>query len=150
MEWLTQIVFWHWWILAGMLLILELTWPVFVCLWLGFSAAAVGFLLLVFPGMPVEIQLVLFGVLSVVAVLAWKRYREVRPPSTGPPSLDQGGQQYTGRTFTLQHPIANGVGKEQLDHSTWRIEGPDLPAGTTVRVVDVDKNIFVVESADTP
>ena len=49
MEWLQNIVFWHWWILAGVLLILELTSPVFVFLWLGFAAAAVGFLLLVFP-----------------------------------------------------------------------------------------------------
>ena len=49
MDWLTHIVFWHWWILAGMLLILELTSPVFFFLWLAFSAAAVGFLLLVFP-----------------------------------------------------------------------------------------------------
>ena len=68
MEWLDHIVFWHWWILAGMLLILELTSPVFFFLWLGFSAAAVGFLLLVFPDIPVEAQLVLFGILSVVAV----------------------------------------------------------------------------------
>jgi len=52
MEWLKHILFWHWWILAGVLLILELTSPVFVFLWLGFAAAAVGFLLLVFPSIP--------------------------------------------------------------------------------------------------
>ena len=45
MEWFDKILFWHWWILAGALLILELTSPVFFFLWLGFSAAAVGFLL---------------------------------------------------------------------------------------------------------
>ena len=46
MEWLEHIVYWHWWILAGMLLILELTSPVFFLLWLGFFAAAIGFLVL--------------------------------------------------------------------------------------------------------
>ena len=80
MEWLNHIVFWHWWILAGMLLILELASPVFFFLWLGFSAAAVGFLLLVFPDIPVSGQLVLFGISSIVAVLAWRKYRDVRPP----------------------------------------------------------------------
>ena len=89
MEWLNQIVFWHWWILAGMLLILELTSPVFFFLWLGFSAAAVGFLLLVFPNIPIEVQLVLFGILSVVAVLAWRKYREVHPPLSDQPLLNQ-------------------------------------------------------------
>jgi membrane protein implicated in regulation of membrane protease activity len=149
-EWLNQIDFWHWWILAGMLLILELTSPVFFFLWLGFSAAAVGFLLLVFPGILLSGQLVLFGILSVVAVLAWRKYREVHPPISDQPLLNQRGQQYTGRIFSLDHPITNGVGKVVVDDSTWRVKGPDLPAGTHVRVVGVDGVVFVVESAEQP
>jgi membrane protein implicated in regulation of membrane protease activity len=78
-EWLKHIVFWHWWILAGMLLILELTSPVFFFLLLGFSAAAVGFLLLVFPNIPVPAQLLLFGILSVTTVLGWRKYRAKQP-----------------------------------------------------------------------
>ena len=79
MEWFDQIVFWHWWILAGALVILELTWPLFFFLWLGFSAAAVGFLLLAFPELPVSGQMLLFGVLSVAAIYAWRHYREHHP-----------------------------------------------------------------------
>ena len=79
MEWLDPIVFWHWWILAGMLLILELTSPVFIFLWLSFSSSAVGFLLLVFPGIPVGAQLLLFGALSFATVLAWRKYRARQP-----------------------------------------------------------------------
>lgn len=150
MGWLNDILFWHWWILAGMLLILELTSPVFFFLWLGFSAAAVGFLLLVFPNIPVEAQLVLFGILSVVAVLAWRKFREVRPPLSDQPLLNQRGQQYTGRIFTLDQPIVNGVGKVQVDDSTWRVKGPELPAGTPVRVVGVDGVVFVVERVEQP
>ncbi len=78
-EWLNHIAFWHWWILAGMLLILELTSPVFIFLWLGFSAAAVGFLLLIFPNIPVEAQLPLFAILSAVTVLAWRKYHIPQP-----------------------------------------------------------------------
>ena len=148
MDWLQHIVFWHWWILAGMLLILELTSPVFFFLWLGFSAAAVGLLLLVFPNIPIEAQLVLFGILSVVAVLAWRHYREQHPPVSDQPLLNQRGQQYTGRVFTLDNAIVNGVGKIEVDDSTWRVKGPDLPAGTHVRVTGVDGVIFIVESAE--
>jgi len=148
MEWLSHIVFWHWWILAGVLLIIELTTPVFFFLWLGFAAAAVGFLLLVFPTIPVEAQLVLFGILSVVAVIAWRRYREIYLFESDQPLLNQRGQQYTGRLFTLDHAIVNGVGKVEVDDSTWRVKGPDLAAGTRVRVTGVDGVIFIVEPAD--
>lgn len=148
MEWMSHISFWHWWILAGMLLILELTSPVYFFLWLAFSAAAVGFLLLVFPNIPIEVQLILFGILSVVAVLAWRKFREVRPPVSDQPLLNQRGQQYTGRVFTLDHPITNGVGKVVVDDSTWRVKGPDLPAGTNVRVIGVDGVVFIVENTD--
>jgi membrane protein implicated in regulation of membrane protease activity len=77
---LDHILFWHWWVLAAALLILEVTWPVFFFLWLGFSAAAVGFLLLVFPSIPLGGQLGLFGILSVIAVLAWRKYRKAGAP----------------------------------------------------------------------
>jgi hypothetical protein len=148
MEWLDNVVFWHWWVLAGVLLILELTSPVFFFLWLGFAAAAVGFILLLIPGLGLEIQLVMFGVLSVVAVVAWRRYREVHPPKSDQPLLNQRGQQYKDRVFTLDEPIVNGVGKVEVDDSTWRVKGPDLPAGQRVRVTGVDGVVFVVESAE--
>ena len=78
-EWINHIVFWHWWILSGMLLILELTSPVFIFLWLSFSSAAVGFLLLAFPGFPVGVPLLMFAILSVATVLAWRKSRANQP-----------------------------------------------------------------------
>lgn len=148
MEWLDNIDFWHWWILAGILLILELTAPTYFFLWLGIAAAAVGFLVLAFSGMAVEVQLVAFGVLSIIAVVAWRRYRETHQPESDQPYLNQRGHQYDGRVFTLDHPIVNGVGKVEVDDSTWRVKGPDLPAGSRIRVTGVDGVVFVVEPAD--
>ena len=147
-EWLDHIVFWHWWILAGLLLILELTAPAFFFLWLGIAAAAVGMILLVFPGIPIETQLVLFGIASIVAVLAWRKYRESRPRKTDQPNLNRRGHQYIGRTFSLDEPIKNGVGKVTVDDSTWKVNGPDMPAGTHIRVTGVDGTVFTVEGAD--
>jgi membrane protein implicated in regulation of membrane protease activity len=145
MEWLDTILFWHWWILAGVLLILELTLPVFFFLWLGIAAAATGLITLVFPGLPLETQLVMFSVLSVIAVIAWRRYRESHPATTDQPNLNRRGRQYVGREFTLDNPVVNGVGKVTVDDSTWRVRGPDLPAGSQVRVRDVDGVVFIIE-----
>ena len=145
-EWLEQIVFWHWWILAGLLLILELTAPAFFFLWLGIAAASVGLILLVFPGLSLESQLVLFAITSVVAIFAWRKYREARPPAvTDQPNLNRRGHQYIGRVFTLLEPIKNGEGKVTVDDSTWRVKGPDATIGTTVRVTGIDGVIFIVE-----
>jgi len=145
MAWLEHIVFWHWWILAGLLLILELTAPAFFFLWLGIAAAAVGLILLVFPSMVLETQLVLFSIASIVAVLAWRKYRESRPLTTDQPNLNRRGHQYIGRVFTLSDPIINGVGKVTVDDSTWRVKGPDMPAGTSIRIKDIEGVIFRVE-----
>ena len=145
MEWLDSIVFWHWWMLAGLLLILELTAPAFFFLWLAIAAGAVGLILLVFPTMPLETQLVLFSIASVVSVFAWRKYRESRPIQTDQPNLNRRGHQYIGRVFNLDAPITNGEGKVTVDDSTWRVKGPDVPAGTPVKVVGVDGVIFTVE-----
>lgn len=146
-DWLQNIVFWHWWILAGLLLILELTAPAFFFLWLGIAAAAVGLIMLVFPGLSLETQLVLFAVASIVAIFMWRKYRESRPIITDQPHLNRRGQQYIGRVFTLNSPIKNGEGKVTVDDSTWRVKGPDMPTGTTIKVVGIEGVIFVVESA---
>lgn len=147
-EWLEHIVFWHWWILAGLLLILELTAPAFFFLWLGIAAAAVGLILLVFKDIPLETQLVLFGVASIVAVLAWRKYRETRPVTTDQPNLNRRGHQYIGRVFSLDAAIVNGVGKVTVDDSTWKVKGPDLAAGTHVKVTGIDGVVFTVEAVE--
>lgn len=73
--WLTDILFWHWWVAAAVLVTLEILRPAYIFLWLGFAAAAIGFLLLVFPSTPVRAQLGMFGVLCLIASVAWLRYR---------------------------------------------------------------------------
>jgi len=131
--------------LAGLLLILELTAPAFFFLWLAIAAGAVGLILMAFPAMPLETQLVVFSIASIVSVFAWRKYRESRPIQSDQPNLNRRGHQYIGRVFTLSDPISNGEGKVTVDDSTWRVKGPDLPAGTSIKVIDVDGVIFMVE-----
>jgi hypothetical protein len=147
-SWLNHIVFWHWWVLAAALLVLELTSPVFFFLWLAFAAAAVGFLLLVFPGLPATTQLALFAALSLVAVLAWRRYRTAHPAQSGPPTAGAPGSPCVGRLLTLDQPIVAGAGEFRVDGSTLRLRGPDLPAGARVRVIRVDGATLVVEATE--
>jgi len=147
MDFFDQIVFWHWWIVAGILLIIELTVPTFFFMWMGIAAALVGLMLLVIPGMPLELQLVMFVVLSLITTIMWRRYREKNRPVSDHPLLNQRGQQYVGRVFTLDKAIVNGTGKVRVDDSTWRVKGLDMPVGEKVEVVGVEGVVLVVKAA---
>lgn len=64
---------------------------------------------------------------------------------TDQPTLNRRGEQYVGRSFTLTEPIINNNGVIRVDDSTWRINGADLPAGSTIKVVGVQGVILQVE-----
>ncbi len=136
---------WSWWILAVVLLVLEMFVPGTFFMWIGIAAGVVGFLLLLVPGMGWAYQVGIFAVLSVVAVLAWRRYQLRHPVVSDQPTLNRRGEQYVGRVFTLEEPIVNGHGKIRVDDTTWRILGEDCAAGSRVKVIGVDGVLLKVE-----
>jgi hypothetical protein len=93
-----------------------------------------------------EYQVLLFSGLSIISLTLFKRYQHAHPVTTDQPALNRRGEQYIGRTFTLEEPISNRTGVIRVDDSTWRITGADLPTGTTVTVVGVDGVILKVEA----
>ncbi len=141
-----HLVFWHWWIVAGVLLIIEMLMPAFFFLWVAIAAVVTGVIVLLFPGLGNAVQLIVFAVLCVASIIAWWRMRILRPKQPEASLLNRRGHQYVGRTFTLEEPIINGIGKIKVDDSTWKIQGSDLPAGKQIKVVDVDGVVLVVES----
>jgi len=146
MEWLDQIEFWHWLIAAVVMIIIEMILPAAYFLWMGISAFVVGLAIYAVPDMPVLIQVIIFGVLSVVCLVLYKRHKKSNPNVNDQPNLNRRGEQYVGRSFTLEEAIVNGVGKIKVDDSTWRVKGTDMPAGMKVRVMSVEGTIFNVET----
>jgi membrane protein implicated in regulation of membrane protease activity len=143
---LSAIDYWHWWILAGILLIFEISAPSFFFLWLAIAAAVTGFVLLAMPDLGWEYQLLTFSGLAIISIAAFRRYQRSSPTVTDQPTLSRRGEQYVGRTFTLTEPIINNNGVIRVDDSTWRINGTDLPAGSTIRVVGVKGAILQVKA----
>lgn len=141
-----EISFWHWFILAGVLIVVEIAAPGVVFLWIGIAAAVTGFALMIFSGMAWELQLVLFGILSVLAAIGGRQFVKQKPIATDHPTLNLKGQQYVGRSLKLDEAIVNGSGRTAVDDSTWRVEGPDLEKGAQVTVVGVVGNALQVEA----
>lgn len=138
--------YWQWWVLAAVLLIIEVLAPGTFFLWFAVAASVVGLSLLLYPGMSVEAAWVLFAVLGVGSVILVLKYRK-------PPALDQAsklnkrGLDYVGRTFELTEPIHNGKGKLIIGDTPWTVNGPDLDAGVRVKVVAVEGGELRVEPA---
>ena len=147
-EFLQDLEFWHWLVLGVALAIIEVFAPGAFFLWLGISAAIVGGVLWVVPGMSWELQLLFFAILSVASVVVARRYLTAHPLETDLPNLNQRGQQYVGRIFTLIEPVVNGRGKIQVDDSTWKITCEDCEAGTKVVINGVEGVVLSAAIAD--
>ena len=135
---------WHWWIAAALLGIVEALMPGAVAIWFAAAAAVVGALLLVIP-LNWQLQLVLFGALSLSALAAWRYWKREHPETSTLPRLNQRSAQYIGEVCVLSEPIVQGSGKARVGECFWKVRGPDLPAGTPVRVKSVEGVVLIVE-----
>ena len=141
------IEFWHWLSLAGVLVVVEILAPGIFFLWLGIAAALVGVVSWVWPDIHWQIQVLLFAGASVLAVVLSRRIVRAHPIETDRPNLNRRGEEYVGRTFTLDQAIVDGIGRLKVGDTVWRAAGPELPAGTRVRVIATDGATLRVEPA---
>ncbi len=133
-----QLSYWHWWMFAIALLVLEFlsigTVGSFF-LWPAIAAVAIGFLTLLFPMLTVEYQILILAMVSVVSVVIGRAYLGKHPLSSDEPYLNRRGAELVGRTFPVSEAIVNGMGRIRVDDGSWRVEGPDCSVGTPVKVV---------------
>lgn len=136
---------WFWWVVAGLLLMLELTAPGVFFIWLAIPAATVGMLDIAFD-MGWQSELVVFAALSLFSVFAgrnWLKDRNVF--DSDHPNLNQRMFDFVGRSYVLDEAIAEGRGRLLIDSTIWEVRGPDAPKGTRVKVTGVDGLRLMVE-----
>ena len=114
-------------------------------IWFGLGALLAGTVAVLMgePDWPIQAALFCFCVMMSVAV--GRRMRKDTPGLTA--AQRQAQQRYLGRQAYLQIPIVNGEGKIKLDDKFYTVRGPDLPKGTIVEIVGVDKTAFTVAKA---
>lgn len=136
-----------WAALAFALIAAETIVPGAFLLWLGFAAAAVFLIVLLVPGISVLTQVAIFIVLSFVSVMIYRKWFRGRGRPSDQPLLNKRSEQLIGQTAVLSAPIIDGEGRVQLGDAFWNVEGPDLPAGTRVRIVATHGMALQVEAA---
>lgn len=136
-EFMTSLGIWNWFIAGGVLLLLELLAPGSFLLWFGIAAIVTGALSFGI-GWAWQTQFIVFAVISLLLVPLWRRIARSSNAITDQPFLNRRNVGMVGRGFTLEKPIVNGTGTVRIDDTIWRIAGPDLAAGSRVKVVRAD------------
>ena len=135
-----------WAAVALLLFAAETMAPGAFMLWMGFAAAVVFLGVLLVDGIPLLAQVAAFVVLSFVSVQVYRKwFRRAERPSDRP-LLNRRAEQNIGMVLTLDQAIVGGRGRVRIGDSSWIAEGPDLPAGTRVRVVAVEGVVLKVQA----
>ena len=131
------------WIVAGMLVCAAETFaPGIFLLWIGLAGIAVGLAHFLAP-IGFEWSLVLFAVLALAFSLIGRRVYGSIDTGTAGDALNRRAGVLVGREFPLERPIVNGAGSIRVHDSVWRVTGPDLPAGTRVRVTGIEDGVLL-------
>lgn len=144
-----MVLFWYWWILAVVLITLEAVVPGVSLLWFGLSAAIVGLIAMLAPDLGWQIEGLVFAVLALVMVIATRRLaKRSSGDSSVTRSLNNRAENLVGQRLRLEGPITNGRGRATVGDGQWMVVGPDLPAGSTVRVTGIDGTFLKVEAVE--
>ena len=135
---------WNWLIVGLALMILELLAPGVFMVWLGLAALLAG--LVAFAVEPSwQIQILVFAFFTAAAMPVWRRFARHRSSASDiNPFLNRRTDALVGREFTLEKPIVDGDGTIRIDDTIWRVRGPDVAAGSRVRIVSADGALLTV------
>ncbi|HEY5797176.1 MAG TPA: NfeD family protein [Bosea sp. (in: a-proteobacteria)] len=138
---------WGWVILGLVLIGGEVFAPGVFLIWLGLAALLTG-AVVGLTGIGWQAAALVFAGFSVVAVIAGRlltrRKGEEPDAATG---LNDRGRQLIGKVFRLDATMTGGEGRIRVGDSSWRVTGPELLAGSEIRVVRVEGATLVVEKA---
>jgi inner membrane protein len=141
------------WLVLGLVLIaLEaLIAPGTYLLWIGLAALILAGLTS-FLILNITSQLLFFGVFSLIlAVLGWRLVYSRRGghDTLSDPARDlhDPATSMIGRVIPLHQAIINGAGQIRIDDTIWRVSGPDLPAGTPVKILALQGTLILVTPA---
>ena len=84
--------------------------------------------------------------LSVVSIQWYRRWGRSHARQSDKPLLNRRAEQLIGRVVVVDQDIVAGKGRAKIDDAFWVIAGPDLPAGSQVRVVAVDGMTLQVQA----
>ncbi|MFI3190384.1 hypothetical protein BCS42_10025 [Crenothrix sp. D3] len=143
-----ELVFWYWWVLAVVCLVIEILVPAFFFLWMSVAGLITGIIAWLIPSTSTDVQILIFSVLTVMTITAWRIFGKKYVIETDQPLLNRRGSQYVGRVFNLHEAIENGEGKIKVDDTIWKVHGEDCDIHSKVKVIASRGTVFDVEKVN--
>ncbi len=141
---------WHWAVLALVLLVAELALPAFFVIWFGIGAACVGLAVWFFPALSIAAQILVWAIVSAALVAVWFRFLKPRTiTAVGTSAAMAIGE--VGVLVTDITPETRGrvrFQKPVLGSDVWECYAEAAArAGERVRIVAVEGSFIRVEKA---
>ena len=130
-------------ILGVGLLIAEVIAPGFYLIFIGAGAVLAG-LAGALLGLSIDLQLVLFVILSAVIVAAGRKLY-ARPGRTGEHQLNQRSAKLVGRQVTVTQAVGPDAGRVRLADGEWSARGGPADVGQSVVILRVEGNCLIVD-----
>ena len=140
MEWFQP---WFWFVLALLLVGLEMTVSALFFLSMASGAVLTGLLAFLVP-LSFQLELILFAVFSVLSLFVWRAMFATRAQKFPNNALNQGSKALIGITVVAAEAFENGKGRVQVGDTVWLARGPDLENGARAKVVSVDGSVLEV------
>jgi hypothetical protein len=132
------------WLAIGLVLaVAEMAIPGVFLIWMAGAALITGLLSWIVPiGLP--LQIVIFAVLSILAVFVGRRYLARHPVVSADPLMNRRANRAVGETVVVTQSIVGGSGRVRLGDSEWLARGEDAATGTRLKVIGVDGSTLLV------
>src|SRR5262245_33558478 len=100
-EFLSQLTYWHWFIIGIVLMAIEMLAPGAMFLWLGVTAIGTGLIAAAIPALSWQVQLLIFGIAAPAVIFGGRMFVARRTGPSDHPDLNQRGMRYVGRSYHL-------------------------------------------------
>lgn len=144
--------FWYWWVLALVLLVIELTTGSTYFFWPAIAAFVAGLFDLGPLDGAWQLQLIVFSVVTIVLSIVAPPY--VKPwlarTQSDHLTLNERGAQKIGRRVTVDAAFVNGAGKVRLGDTLWLAEsetGESYAEGAVVEITRAEGTKLFVKPA---
>ncbi|MCF6766114.1 NfeD family protein [Thiotrichales bacterium 19S3-7] len=145
-------IFWHWLILGGVFLIIELLSFTAFFLFFGIASVVMAVITWLHPGLDTWSQVIIAAILAVISCLIWyKIYRSYKKSKQNKDALNLNVRlsQYIGKEATLLTDVTNGYAKAKIGDTQWRVEITEsLKSGDKVVITAFDSTTLKAKSLD--
>lgn len=139
---------WWWFGLAVVFAIGEIVTPGVFLIWIAAAAAVTGGIAILVT-IPISAQFLIFAVFCLAAVWIGRRWYADNPVASQDPLLNDRVGRLVGETAIVVEPIRNGSGRARVGDGVWDCSGPDMDAGTAVRIAGARGAVLAVEPIST-